>query len=277
MPTIAHPIYIPTWGRKRITTIEGMGTSLLSRIRLVVDKEWSQVLAEEYTTIKQVRCEVNTGAADAKQWILDYHKFSSLTIILDDDLRFQYSGETEGKKRFRNATPETIGKCFNKLEQKAIEPGVAFTSCSSTYFNNKFDEWGLCKQICGVFFINRETIKKSGATFGGIPTREDVYFSAQNWSQGFPSYSLMSFAAINSGDSSVGGESSIDPNTGEMKAGVIPRGQRTEMAHRKLAELFPDYITLVERPTGRSIAVGCTLDIKVRGVHMYKNALKGNS
>jgi hypothetical protein len=143
-----------------------------------------------------------------------------------------------------------------------------------TYFNNKTEIWGLCKQICGAFFINRQTQGKSGATFGGIPTREDVYFSAQTWSNGFPSYSLMNFAAINTGDSSVGGESSIDPTTGKMKKGVLPRGKRTEISHRKLAELWPKHILLVERPTSRSVAVGCTLDIRVSGVRMYKDAWK---
>ena len=276
MPIIQNPIYIPTWGRKRITTIEGFSPYLLSRTMFVVDKEWGKVLSEQYPDVKQVRCEVNTGAADAKQWILDHHISSPLTIILDDDLRFQWT-PTQGveKKRFRNADSNTIDDCFNELSQKALEKDVAFTSCCTTYFNTLKDKWGLCKQICGAFFINRQTLLKTKATFGGTLTREDVYFSAQCWSQGYPSYSLMDFAAINAGDSSVGGESSIDPTTGEMKKGVLPRGERTERAHRFLASQWPDYIKLVERPTGRSVAVGCTLDIKVHGVRMYKNALKG--
>ncbi len=275
MPKLSEEslIYIPTWGRLRIHTIEGMSEDLQQRVRLVVNAKWGERLSEVYPQIQQCRCEVTTGAADAKQWILDHAEKGPLTIILDDDLAFQ-QGVWEDKKRFRLATAANIDAAFQELSAKTLVRNTGFTSCSSTFFNTKQERWGLCKQICGAFFINRDTLAKTGATFGGIPTREDVHFSAKTWAAGYPSYSLMDFAATNKGNSALGGESSIDPETGRTSPGVLPRGPRTEQAHRQLALAYPNYIELITRVNKRTLDVGCTTDIRVHGVRMYCAAIR---
>lgn len=277
MPPIPYQkglIYIPTWGRRKIYTVEEMSLATILRTRLVVAPgKWSDELRKNYGHIKQIACPVTTGAADAKQWILDNTPDEKVVTIMDDDLTFQ-QGHMEGtKKKFRKATPIEIHDRLGEMISKAAQSDVGFTSCSTPFFNLTEQQWKACQQICGVFCINRETMEKSKARFNGVPTREDVHFSALTWSAGYPSYSHMFFGITNCGDSSIGGESSIDPDTKQLSPNVLPRGERTKQAHILLAQKFPKFIRLYELVNARTLEVGCTLVMKTRGLAMYRDGL----
>ena len=269
-------VYINTWGREHIWSLDQMPSELRQRVTLCANEEWIGILKKKYKDVHYANCPIVSGAAESKQWTLEYAKRHTskdcpVIIMLDDDLWFVHRTK-DGK--FPKATEDQVQEGFERLERAAALDGVGFASFSTSFFNPVDKVWGLCKQICGGFFINRETLKRTGARFDGIPTREDIHFSAANWSQGFPSLSLYEFCTVNKGDSTIGGESSIDPRTGDLSKGVMARGPRTEKAINQLHEMYPNHVKLSEKRSSRAKAIGNPLSITVYGYRMYVDALK---
>lgn len=274
---MAEDIHVITFRRERQLTYDGLPPELQRRVVFVVDEQDHARWRKVYPSARFLRCpQQGKGSAEVRQWLVDRAKRlgSSLLIIVDDDLRFQQAHWEDDKKRFRLAGPAEIIKAFSRLEGKALETDVAFTSFSNPFFNLERENWGLCKYAMCAFFINMATLRKTGARFDGISNRSDLKFMIETWAAGYPSYNSMFFGCTNQGDSGVGGESLRDPATGGLVKGARPRGERQEEAHRLLAERFPRYIKLIERKHKRADQIGTTLDARVLGLKAYKENRK---
>ena len=268
-------IYILTYRRDRVLTYENLSKALRKRVVFVTDEEDGRHLGKLYPGSRFVFCpEQGTGSANVRQWIVDLvrRQKQKLCIIVDDDLAFMSAHWEEGRKRFRRATDAELNRAFERLEKKARGKDVAFASFSDPFFNVQKEEWALCKYAMCAFFINMETLEKTGARFDGIANRSDLKFMLETWTKGYPSYNSLFLAVKNRGDSGTGGES-LRLADGSLTKGARPRGERQEEAHLQLARRFPKYVRLVERTHARAEAIGTKLDARVYGQKAYRDAV----
>jgi len=272
------PIYILSYRRERVLTLDNMTPQLRRRVVLVVDKTDRSELAHAYPDMPMKQfllCpEQGKGSAQVRQWIVDRarEEGEDICIIVDDDLAFMSAHWEEGRKRFRKATKGELNRAFSRLEKKALEKDAAFTSFSDPFFNTYREDWALCKYAMCAFFINMTTLEKTGARFDGIANRSDLKFMMETWTAGYPTYNSGFLAVKNRGDSGTGGES-LRLADGSLAPGARPRGERQEEAHLQLARRFPKYVRLVERSHKRAEAIGTKLDARVYGARAYRDAV----
>jgi hypothetical protein len=262
----AYPIHIPTYRRGRVLTYQSLPDSLRRRVVLVVEPG-ARVgetcpLARVWETDQQGK-----GAVFVKQAILDRSVAldHSVCIMMDDDLVFQEARWEEGKKRFRRATPASVVLAVHLLTARCREPGVAFSSFSTPFFNSAADDWLVNKRMVHTMFINVAECGRVRATFSGIPTMSDVKFSLECYTSGLRSWTYTMVAAVDRSRSGDGGEGA-----------AIDRGALFKEAIDYLVRRWPQYIRV--RDASNNLRhrenIGCLQDISYFPTRAFSDAVR---
>jgi len=265
------PIYILTYRRERMLSYENLPNSLKARVIAVADAQDSERLKATYPGLRvwsdfSAREAQGRGVNYARQVILDECRHP-LCITLDDDLIFLTGKMEGGRKRFNKATGSEVVRYFDELSEKALSPGVAFTTFSSTFFNTTEEPWLTNKRTAYSFFINVGEVRRVGAGFGiSGPTRwcnGDINFSLECYTHGLKSYSSSFFSAKDMSKPATGGCASYEGG----------RARRHEESARWLADHYPRYIKLVLSKNRRHKAnMGTLVDIRFYPSRAYKES-----
>lgn len=264
------PIYIITYRRDRVLTYENLPERLKGRVQLVTDREDGARLRSRYPGALTLLCPVQgKGIGEVRQWVLETaykNPQFKVCVMLDDDLQFQHgvwkpnAFDTGERKMFVKASPDDIATAFARLEEKAQEDGVGFTTCCTPFFNRFKEQW-LMKRMAHSFWINTESAKEAGATFLGTRVMVDIKFSLDMYTAGFPSWSLMNFAARDTAPLASGGVNALGN-----------RGAKHEEAARWLSAKWPRYVVVTENGAAKHLKnIGTKVDIRFYAVRAYKD------
>lgn len=228
-------IYIPTFGRPKVKTLETLPRALLKLVVLVVDSDKTGRALVGDSGATWVNCPVQgTGAAKVRTWLLNRclrHK-EQLCIMFDDDVRFTVAHFEEGRKRFRKPSdPQKLVDYFWECVDRAKYPEVGMTSFSQTFFNDTKNTWCMNKDNAATFFINLESMKKSKAAFDRATG--DVSFMCKTIASGYQIWAHSMVGVQKIGEHRLGGENAVSN-----------RGKRHAESLKELAAMYPKYIIL---------------------------------
>ena len=244
-------IYILTHNRTTQTTYANLPDELRKDVVFVVHPDTK--LAEGLTRLD---CPVQgIGAYAVRDFIMQQAK-EDIVIMLDDDIMFK---ENIGGK-FITATHSGIIDGFAKMTEKAGEYDCLFTSLGTTFFNDGSKEWNENGRNSHSFFINRAAAERVGATFIGVPTCEDTYFTLLGLTRGLKNYIYLDLCAT----------SPANLKGGEALSG--DRAERHEAAVKVLKEKFPEFVTVRQNKNKEHMRnIGTPMDISVRWKKAYSH------
>jgi hypothetical protein len=260
------PIYVPTYGRKRVLTYGNLSGSLKRRVVLVVHESEAEAY-KKLCPLATVLIEPaqGKGAAAVKQAIYErcIRDGTNPCIILDDDLVFQAAVWEEGKKRFRKATGPAVEEAFQSLIARSLWPDVGFTTFSTPFFNDYEDEWVMNKRLAHSIFINVGNCLRVGASFAGIPTMSDIKFSLECYTAGLCTWTLTDVAVVDKSKPGVGGENADGR-----------RAERFEISAEYLRERWPRYVRIRDASKNKrhKANIGCPIDIAFFPSRAFRDA-----
>lgn len=245
------PIFIPTFGRKAVRTIESLCDVLANRVRLVVDSDESgRKLSKGIVRWIVCPCQ-GTGVMNVRDWLVSYCKQYGIDccIMLDDDIRLSvayfksykdgieeaelgYLPTPTSKKKFRYPVDRELVRHFDAAERLCLRKGVGFTSFSQTFFNNGHKAWAQNKDNASTYFVNVSAIERSGASFLGSYI-EDRKYILETIEAGLEVWSDTYVGVTKIGKHAIGGQ---------WTAGH--RGPKHEESLRTFATTYPRFVKL---------------------------------
>jgi hypothetical protein len=181
------PIYIPTLGRDRLITMEGLSPALHPYITIVTNKAQAATLHRQYSGAAVVICPhqaepgekpdgITKGISPVRQWITDYcweKAGHSQCIMLDDDLTF-YIRISEDDWHLRLATHGEVGELFVEMQDQLISN--AMVGVSARQGNNRRTETiQHCQRMWAVWSIDIEVMRRLKLKFTAVPTMQDFW------------------------------------------------------------------------------------------------------
>lgn len=199
------------------------------------------------------------GIANTRQWILDQHDVSKTqtALMLDDDLGFSVRRADDPTKFYK---PEKGGaevlEMFNLMDemmQHVALGGIAARSGA----NRVTEPYRLNSRLYDTWAVNVETARAIGLQINRLEFMEDFDAALQFLSQGYPSLLLNTHVKDDRGSNVAGGCSTYRDEVGQA------------MAAMRLKELWPDFVTVTERPAWNGME-GTRTDVRVGWAKAFK-------
>jgi hypothetical protein len=228
------PIFIPTYGRKIVRTLDSLDIPLLNRVLLVVDSSESGNRLSR-GIVRWIMCPCQgTGVMNVRDWLVSYCKQSGIDccIMLDDDIRLSIAYFKEGRKKFRSPRDGELLAHFDAVERLCLCKGVGFASFSQTYFNTTPKVWARYKDNASTYFVNVPAVDTSHASFLGSYI-EDRKFLLETIEAGLEVWSDTYIGVTKIGKHAVGGQ---------WASGN--RGPKHEMSLREFSTTYPRFVRL---------------------------------
>ena len=204
------PIYIPTYGRERVLTLDQLPPSILSHVTVVCDKTTTPTnLKPGVKVVKSFP--QGKGGPTVKQAIIDraIRDGHSRIALLDDDLVFQSARFDDGVKKFSKATPAEVRAGFDECVKVLDPEDVALAGFCTPFFNTGEDRWKYARRIVHALFIDLEAAERAGAAFDKVPTMGDVWFNLKLAVAGFNTAQFQDMAVVDVAKRGEGGESAL--------------------------------------------------------------------
>lgn len=245
------PIYIPTWGRMPILTLQNLPPVLKDRVVLVVDTHERGESVGKFKLRWLVCPFQGVGIGYVRDWIVQHcvRKKIPCCIMLDDDIRFwvayfkhdplpnqENSPDKLGplRKYFRGPKEGELVSHFDVAEKMCMRPNVGFVSFTQKRFNKEERAWVRNRDCAHTCFVNVANVTKSGASFS-IEAEDTKKFIIETIEARLEVWADSYLSVTKIGSHGIGGESEIGN-----------RGERQEAALRLLAARYPKYIKLYE-------------------------------
>lgn len=251
-----YPIFIPTYKKDKLPTLDNLPSKLKKRVIMVVHKD-----DKRFNYMSHLVCpDQGKGTAKVREWIMSYCRVNNIGIacMLDDDLAFKTARWEEGKKRFKLAKAKELVEYFNKCERVAELKDSGMSSFSQEFFNRSIDEWREDKDNASTYFINVKNYPPG--TFISVPTCEDRALCLKLIEKGYTLRSNTYVSSTKVGKHGRGGESAV-PN----------RGQRQEKAIEILANRYPRFVKPRRTTNGKYIQ---NYGTDLQGRYYYANMRK---
>lgn len=231
------PIFIPTYGRQVIRTLDSLCLSLRDRVVLVVapPPNISSLPPARLFGLNYVVCPCQgQGVMLVRDWIVQHCKRLGIDccIMLDDDIRLTVGRFKDGKKRFRAPIGDELIQHFNMVERLCLSRGVGFASFSQTFFNEDKETWARNRDNASTYFVNVPATALSGASFLGSYI-EDRKFILETIEARLDVWCDTYVGVTKIGRHAVGGQ---------WASGH--RGPKHEESLRTLAETYPRFVRL---------------------------------
>lgn len=223
-------IYIPTLGRKHQETWGNLPRSIQERVIFVAP---SSELTPPGTRILLQPPEIS-GIAATRQLIFK-HAGAQPFVMLDDDLTFCTRRE-DAPTKFRPAEPEEIERMFLGIED-SLE-GYAHVGVATREGGNRDTKpFAETTRLLRILAYNGQVLQEQSIRFDRIPVMEDFDVCLQLLRRGFPNLKLNWIAHDQGASNAAGGCSTY--RTMDVQSA----------AARKLQELHPNFVTVVQKKT----------------------------
>lgn len=192
-----------------------------------------------------------------RQWLLEQAvgKF----VLMDDDLRF-FVRRDDDITKFQPATGKDV-KAMLKAIDKALN-GFAHVGLCAREGGNRMTEDAQCTRMMRVLAYNAEDVRRAGARFDRLPTKQDFDMTLQMLRAGYPNLVLHRYCHDQGGSQAAGGCSTY--RTEEMMV---------ESANG-LARLHPAFVTVVQKETKTAWGGGVRTDVRIAWKKAYESAGK---
>lgn len=238
-------VLICTYGRSdRQATWGNLPESIRRNTQLVVQSREAH-LYSQYPTV--VLPDEIRGIGPTRQWIVD--NMEGKVVMLDDDLVF-YERRVDDPTKFKNATDESIEQMFSHLEWNLDDtPMVGVAPREGANRNTARYAWNT--RLMRVLGFDLDILRKENIRFDLIPVMEDFCATLQLLTKGYDNLMLNNWCHNQFGSNTSGGCSTYR----------TPEVQRE--AAEKLAELFPQFVTVVKKTTKSSWGGGERYDVRI--------------
>ena len=201
-----------------------------------------------------------SGIANVRQWIIDQHDVATqgeVALMLDDDLKFaQRRVDDPGKfTKPAKGSPEiqAMFDAFDHMMQYVPLGGLADRSGA----NRVTEPYRMNSRTFAAWGLNVPLTRRLGIKVNRLPFMADFDTVLQFLARGYATLSLNTYVKDDAGSNASGGCS------------VTRDGTDLELAAMQLAKLWPEYVTLVERPGWRGMGDTRT-DVRVAWQKAYK-------
>lgn len=173
------------------------------------------------------------GIGDVRQWAVD--KFTPKIVMLDDDLRFFRRREDEPTK-FKETSSEELVDLFEIIENTLEDYALVGVS-SREGANYCTDDWIYNSRLLRILAYRSDILIKENIRFDRVPVMEDFDVALQLLRKGYANV-CANWIVHNQGSSNADGGCSAYRSM-----------EVQDEAAQKLAELHPEYVTLVKKQT----------------------------
>jgi len=233
---MSNPIWIPTFGREKVITLNQLTRRDQERTNLVVANKDEGERLTKGTSANYIVCPVQgKGVHIVRDWIMQQciEKKHEIVIMLDDDLKFHAcSGFSGDKKVFKIAFGSQVEEFITQCEDKAKRLAVGFTSFSQMFHNTTHFRWQENKDNASTYF-HRTKLAVNHQLKYAIPSVDDRHFILSVIELGYIVYSNTYITSTKVGKHGIGGE-----------AAVGNRGKNHEESLRLLADRYPRFVRL---------------------------------
>ena len=178
-------------------------------------------------------------------------------VMVDDDLTF-FKRSAEDRSKFVKGALQDFIDMFNAIE-KALD-GYAHVGIASREGGNRNTDHTISNtRIMRVLAYRTDTLMKEGITFAPMEVMEDFHVSLQLLRKGYETMVLNDWCHNQAGSGAAGGCSHF--RTHEVQA------RNAAM----LANLHPDYVTVVDKETKGAWGGGVRKDVRVQWKKAYEN------
>ena len=196
--------------------------------------------------------------APTRQYILDNVGTSDKLCMIDDDLVF-YKRRKDDCSKLADISPADLHRAFGLLDnQLSLFPHVGFASREGA--NRNTEELVMNTRIMRVLGYDRETLQVEKIRFDEMEVMEDFHVALSLLERGYENCILNNYAHNQGGSGSAGGCSHF--RTPELHAANA----------RKLHDLHPQFVAVVEKTTRGSFGGGTRTDVKIQ----WKRALESS-
>lgn len=199
------PIYLPTLGRDRLITMEGLSPAILPNVTIVTNKAQASRLRAQYPRCRVLACPhqaepgekpdgITKGISPVRQWILDDCRSlgSDTVLMVDDDLTF-YRRISDKDWHLRPAKPVEVTELFHLMEKQLFTD--AFVGVSARQGNNRRTEKvQYCQRSWAVWALGIGALDSCGLSFTAVPTMQDFWVQMGLLTQGHRTAMICDFA-----------------------------------------------------------------------------------
>lgn len=240
-------VYIPTRGRagrsKQVTLRELKQFSSVEPILVCPEKE--VVFHKYYATA--LGCP-HDGIGPTRRWILENCPTPGC-VMLDDDMYFSRREPPETPLPLMRVRPMDLDVMFCWIKDQ-LDSGFIHGGISARQGNQNIPiPWTDCNRVNNAHFFNTEAFRKEELHFDRTEVMEDFYITLSLLLRGYPNRVSYHFCWSQRGSGKQGGCSSY--RTPEVQA----------RAAEQLAELFPDFVKVVDK---KAISGGSVFAGKIR-------------
>lgn len=235
------PIYLPTLGRDRLITMEGLSPALHRYITIVTNKAQVRRLSAQYPRCSVMACPyqaepgekpdgITKGISPVRQWIADYAwgKNQSSVLMVDDDLTF-YRRISKDDWHLRPATPDEVTDLFTAMFLQLKTDTVVGVSARQGN-NRRTENVQFCQRMWAVWALELGRMKACGLKFTAVPTMQDFWMQMGFLTRGYRTAMICDFAHNQPASNAKGGCSLFR----------TPETQRVSIA--KLEAAYPGFI-----------------------------------
>lgn len=246
-------IFIPTRGRvdKQLTRERAFLDELPYPVNYIVPECEKHFWGEMAEAIPD-----DWNISRIRQYILETFTSDPFHVVIDDDLRF--ARRVPGGTTLRNSTKEDILEMFqwveNTLSEGWVHGGISPRFCNV----RRPDDVEYNTRILRFHFYNRDFVSATGFKFTDIASKQDFHFTLSMLEAGYPNIQCNLFTHDQNDSNQAGGCSRYRTP------------QHNEETSRRLAELHPGVVRVVEKTTATAWGGGTRIDVIVS----WKKALK---
>ncbi len=199
------PIYIPTLGRDRLITMEGLDPAIHPYITLVTNKAQAPRLRARWPQTTVVTCPyqaepgekpdgVTKGISPVRQWVADkaWEMLQRSILMLDDDLTF-YRRISIHDWHLRPATPADITYLFGLMRENL--QNSAIVGVSARQGNNRREgSIQHCQRMWAVWAVDLAAMRCHGLKFTAVPTMQDFWVQMGFLTRGYRTAMICDYA-----------------------------------------------------------------------------------
>lgn len=248
-------IFIPTYGRERQETSDALVRAGIPHALVVQHREGLRHAPNAFRNVFILPPNITT-IAPTRQFIMEHAGDSTQMVMLDDDLVF-FKRRTDDPTKLRDITAEELKEMFVEIERHLIthaHVGIAAREGA----NRNIDEFADNTRIMRVLGYDREVIMRNNIRFDEMEVMEDFHVALSLLKRGYANRVLNFYANNQGGSGSAGGCSHF--RTMELHAANA----------KKLAELHPQFVTVVEKTTKGSFGGGTRKDVRIQWKQAYE-------
>lgn len=248
-------IVIPSSGRPtRQITLTSFPWGINVYVAMPVDEVDNYVAANNVIRELPVPNRIK-GISKTRQWLMENCKHRYL-LMLDDDMVFFHRPNMKSPKLLKLKHIDVLLAAWHSYMNEFAHVGLSARQGN----NNEVKEIATCRRMFNAYMYDMKVINKVNPVLGRLPVMEDFDLTLQLLRAGYPNGMIYKWCWNQSGSNAEGGCSQY--RTNKMQAA----------AARKLAELHPGFVKVVEKQSKNWQGMETRLDVRVQWAKAYKNS-----